>query len=154
LIDALKNKGIETAYVTLHIGAGTFQPVKTEDLDQHVMHSEYMEVSQNVCDAVLQCKKNKGRVIAVGTSVLRSLETASLSGKILPSQGETELFIRPGFQFHTVDGLVTNLHLPQSTLLVLVATFAGYHLMKQAYQEAIAQKYRFYSYGDAMLILR
>jgi S-adenosylmethionine:tRNA ribosyltransferase-isomerase len=147
LIDDLKNKGINTAFVTLHVGAGTFQPVRTENLEEHVMHAEMITVNQDVCDLIQTTKANNGRVIAVGTTVVRALETASLSGQIQPYQGDSQLFIRPGFNFHCIDALITNFHLPKSSLLMLVSALAGYERIKWAYAEAIANAYRFFSYG-------
>jgi S-adenosylmethionine:tRNA ribosyltransferase-isomerase len=152
LLQALTNKGVDQVYVTLHVGAGTFQPVRTESLTEHQMHHEYMEVSSAVCEAVERCRQRRGRVIAVGTTVVRCLETAARNGELKPYQGETNLFIYPGYQFHCVDAMVTNFHWPKSSLLMLVCAFGGYALMMRAYQEAINQRYRFFSYGDAMFI--
>jgi len=152
LLAQLTAKQIAMTYVTLHVGAGTFQPVRVDNLDQHKMHSEYMELNNDVCDAVAHCKSKEGRVIAVGTTAVRSLETAAKKGELKPYTGETDLFIRPGYQFQCVDVLVTNFHLPQSTLLMLVTALGGYDLVMRAYQEAIAEKYRFFSYGDAMFV--
>ncbi|MDQ7073928.1 MAG: tRNA preQ1(34) S-adenosylmethionine ribosyltransferase-isomerase QueA [Gammaproteobacteria bacterium] len=149
----IEQKGIELAYVTLHVGAGTFQPVRTEHLSEHVMHSEYLEVSQQVCDQVKQTRAKGGRVVAVGTTVVRSLESASQSGELIPFAGETQLFLTPGVVFHSVDALITNFHLSQSTLLMLVCAFAGYERAMAAYQHAVAEGYRFFSYGDAMFLL-
>lgn len=154
LLQALTQQGVAQAYVTLHVGAGTFQPVRAEILTEHQMHDEYMEVSAAVCEAVAQCRQRGGRVIAVGTTVVRCLETAAFQGELKPYHGQTNLFIYPGFQFHCVDAVITNFHLPQSSLLMLVCAFGGYPLMMRAYQEAIAQQYRFFSYGDAMFIRR
>jgi S-adenosylmethionine:tRNA ribosyltransferase-isomerase len=153
LIELLKNKGVQIGFVTLHVGAGTFKPVKVDDLTQHVMHAEYAEISQEVCAQVKATKAAHKRVIAVGTTAARSLETASQSGEIKPFQGETKLFIYPGYQFKCVDGLQTNFHLPESTLIMLVSAMAGREHTLQAYQAAIAEKYRFFSYGDAMLVV-
>lgn len=150
LLDKLKKHRIETGWVTLHVGAGTFAPVRVEEITEHKMHPEFLEVSQSLCDKIIQTKKNGGRIIAVGTTSARSLETASLEGEIKPYSGETDIFIYPGFQFKCVDVLITNLHLPKSTLLMLVAAFIGYDNMKNLYQIALAEKYRFFSYGDAM----
>jgi S-adenosylmethionine:tRNA ribosyltransferase-isomerase len=150
----LAEKGIETAKVTLHVGAGTFQPVRVQDLDQHQMHSERVEVSPEVCAAVAATRERGGRVIAVGTTSVRSLEAASVDGELKPFDGETRLFLRPGCGFNTVDAMLTNFHLPESTLLMLVSAFAGYDHLMAAYRHAVAQKYRFFSYGDAMLITR
>ncbi len=152
MMSQLKARGIQRVYLTLHIGAGTFQPVRTESLEQHKMHSEYMELSQEVCEAVSACRSRGGRVIAVGTTAVRSLETAARSGALKPYMGETNLFIRPGFQFNCVDALLTNFHLPKSTLLMLVTALGGYDLVMRAYQEAVKERYRFFSYGDAMFI--
>ncbi|MDQ5767424.1 tRNA preQ1(34) S-adenosylmethionine ribosyltransferase-isomerase QueA [Thiothrix subterranea] len=152
LLAALRQKGVQTAAVTLHVGAGTFQPVRVQDLSQHVMHAEYADVSQAVCDAVAACRERGGRVVAVGTTSVRSLESAARDGTLKPFQGDTRLFITPGYQFRVVDVMITNFHLPESTLLMLVSAFAGYENIKQAYQHAVRQEYRFFSYGDAMLI--
>ena len=152
LLARLQNKGVEVVYITLHVGAGTFQPVRGEDLDQHKMHSEIINVTQKACDAVNRCKNSGHRVVAVGTTVMRSLESAAMSGAIQPYQGETDIFIRPGFQFNIVDAMITNFHLPKSTLLMLVSAFAGYDFMRYAYELAKNEKYRFFSYGDAMFI--
>lgn len=151
LLETLKNKGVETASVTLHVGAGTFQPVKCEDLSQHKMHAEWIDVSVDCCEAIKQCKQRKGRVIAVGTTSLRSLEAASgKTGTIQAYQGDTRLFITPGHPIYTVDALITNFHLPKSTLLMLVSAFSSPETIRQAYKHAIQEKYRFFSYGDAM----
>ncbi|MGB5600050.1 MAG: tRNA preQ1(34) S-adenosylmethionine ribosyltransferase-isomerase QueA, partial [Thiothrix litoralis] len=152
LLDALQRKGVQTAAVTLHVGAGTFQPVRVQDLSQHVMHAEYVEVSQQVCDAVTACRARGGRVVAVGTTSVRSLESAAQGGGLKPFQGDTRLFITPGCRFLVVDALITNFHLSESTLLMLVSAFAGYENIKQAYQHAVCQQYRFFSYGDAMFM--
>jgi S-adenosylmethionine:tRNA ribosyltransferase-isomerase len=153
LLQQIKDKGIKSVAVTLHVGAGTFQPVRVENIKQHKMHGEYMTVSPEVCDAVNFTKANSGRVFAVGTTSVRALETAASSGEIKPYSGMTNIFIYPGYHFNCVDGLITNFHLPKSTLLMLVAAFAGYENVMHAYQVAIADKYRFYSYGDAMLLI-
>jgi S-adenosylmethionine:tRNA ribosyltransferase-isomerase len=152
MLDTLQAQGIQKAEVTLHVGAGTFQPVRVENLDGHVMHSEWLDVSEQVCQQVAQTKANGGRVIAVGTTSVRSLETAAQGGQLKPYQGETQLFIRPGYQYQVVDLLLTNFHLPRSTLLMLVAAFAGYDEVMYAYRHAVEQAYRFFSYGDAMLL--
>jgi len=154
LLAKLKSQGVESARVTLHVGAGTFSPVRSEQVEQHQMHSERFEVSQALVDAVAACRARGGRVIAVGTTCARALESAALSGKLRAQQGETDIFLYPGRRFHVVDRLLTNFHLPGSTLLMLVAAFAGYRNCMQAYQVAIAEQYRFFSYGDAMLISR
>ncbi len=138
--------------MTLHVGAGTFQPVRVQDLSQHIMHAEYVEVSQQVCDAVAACRARGGRVVAVGTTSVRSLESAAHSGELQPFQGDTRLFITPGYQFRVVDVMITNFHLPESTLLMLVSAFAGYKNIMKSYQYAVRRKYRFFSYGDAMLL--
>ncbi len=152
LFEELKNIGVELAFVTLHVGAGTFQPVRTENLDEHLMHSEYAEVDEEICEKIRHTRANGGRVIAVGTTCVRSLESASSSGEIAPFKGETRLFIRPGYQFKSVDAIITNFHLPKSTLLMLVSAFSGYERIFNAYRHAIAERYRFFSYGDAMFI--
>ena len=157
LLDQLKAKGIKFAYVTLHVGAGTYQPVRVDSIDQHVMHSEYIEVDKDVCRTILETKRAGNQVIAVGTTVIRSLESAAAKAKtelIEPYSGETDIFIYPGFEFRVVDKLQTNFHLPESTLLMLVSAFSGYERIMTAYKHAIKQKYRFFSYGDAMLLDR
>jgi len=154
MLDSLREKGVETAFVTLHVGAGTFQPVRVERIEDHHMHSEWLEVSQAVVDAVAACKSRGGRVVAVGTTSVRSLETAALSGELQPYCGDTDIFIFPGYQYRVVDALVTNFHLPESTLLMLVSAFAGYAQTMAAYSAAVEQQYRFFSYGDAMFITR
>ena len=156
LMAALKNKGVNMAFVTLHVGAGTFQPVRVETIDEHVMHSEYIEVPQDVVDAVAQTKANGGRVIAVGTTSMRSLESAAKihGGKLDTYFGDTDIFIFPGYQFNVVDAMVTNFHLPESTLIMLVSAFSGQDNIMGAYNKAIEQKYRFFSYGDAMFLTR
>ena len=153
LLDKLANKSAQFAFVTLHVGAGTFQPVRVDDLAEHVMHSEYAEVSSQVCNQVRETKARGGRVIAIGTTAVRCLETASPApGWIEPYYGDTELFITPGYRFKNVDAMLTNFHLPESTLLMLVSAFAGVDNTKAAYSAAIAEQYRFYSYGDATFI--
>lgn len=152
LLAALAQKGVQTAAVTLHVGAGTFQPVRVQDLSQHVMHAEYVEVSPQVCEAVAACRARGGRVVAVGTTSVRSLESAAHDGELQPFQGDTRLFITPGYQFRVVDAMITNFHLPESTLLMLVSAFAGYENIMNAYRHAVHQEYRFFSYGDAMFI--
>lgn len=154
LLQTLRESGVETAYVTLHVGAGTFQPVRVERIEEHHMHREWLEVGQDVVDAVAACRSRGGRVIAVGTTSVRSLETAARDGELKPFSGDTDIFIYPGKSFHVVDALVTNFHLPESTLLMLVSAFAGYPETMAAYAEAVAQRYRFFSYGDAMFITR
>ncbi len=154
LLTQLKQKGVEQAFVTLHVGAGTFQPVRVDKISEHAMHSEVMSVPESVCEQVRACKARGGRVVAVGTTSVRCLETAAASGEIHPYNGETEIFIYPSYQFKVVDVLITNFHLPESTLLMLVSAFAGYRETMAAYREAVEQRYRFFSYGDAMFIHR
>lgn len=154
LLEAIAAKGVERAFVTLHVGAGTFQPVRVERIEDHHMHLEWLEVDQSVVDAVAACKARGGRVIAVGTTSVRSLETAARSGELQAFSGDTNIFIYPGRPFHVVDALVTNFHLPESTLLMLVSAFAGYPETMAAYAAAVEQQYRFFSYGDAMFITR
>lgn len=153
LLERLTQDRIEQAFVTLHVGVGTFRPITAERLDEHAMHSEWCSVSAEVVEMLKRCRRQGDRVVAVGTTVARTLESASADGSLLPFAGHTDLFIRPPYQFRSVDALLTNFHLPKSTLLVLVSTFAGQELMQRAYQIAIEERYRFYSYGDAMLIL-
>ena len=154
LLAQIEAKGVETAFVTLHVGAGTFQPVRVEKLEDHHMHKEWLEVSQAVVDAVHACRQRGGRVIAVGTTSVRSLESAAREGELKPFSGDTDIFIFPGRPFHVVDALVTNFHLPESTLLMLVSAFAGYPETMAAYAAAVVNGYRFFSYGDAMFITR
>ncbi|MEX6501270.1 tRNA preQ1(34) S-adenosylmethionine ribosyltransferase-isomerase QueA [Pseudomonas zhanjiangensis] len=154
MLAAIAEMGVETSFVTLHVGAGTFQPVRVERIEDHHMHSEWLEVGQDVVDAVAACRARGGRVIAVGTTSVRSLETAARDGVLKPFTGDTAIFIYPGRPFHVVDALVTNFHLPESTLLMLVSAFAGYPETMAAYQSAVAEAYRFFSYGDAMFITR
>ncbi|MDH1265112.1 tRNA preQ1(34) S-adenosylmethionine ribosyltransferase-isomerase QueA [Pseudomonas sp. GD03944] len=154
LLAALAEKGVDTAFVTLHVGAGTFQPVRVERIEDHHMHSEWLEVGQEVVDAVAACRARGGRVVAVGTTSVRSLESAARDGVLKPFSGDTDIFIYPGRPFHVVDALVTNFHLPESTLLMLVSAFAGYPETMAAYRTAVAEGYRFFSYGDAMFITR
>jgi len=153
MLEQLKANGIESAYVTLHVGAGTFQPVRADELHEHVMHSEWLEVPQETIAAVERAHARGGRVVAVGTTVVRSLESAAREGELKPFSGETDIFIYPGYRFRVVDALVTNFHLPESTLLMLVCAFAGYDEVMAAYRHAVAQGYRFFSYGDAMFLL-
>ncbi|ODB88032.1 tRNA preQ1(34) S-adenosylmethionine ribosyltransferase-isomerase QueA [Candidatus Thiodiazotropha endoloripes] len=152
MLAELAEKGVNQATVTLHVGAGTFQPVRVDDLDQHVMHREYAEVDRAVCDLISKTKQQDGRVIAVGTTSVRSLESAAQTGVLQPFHGDTRLFIRPGFQFNVVDAMITNFHLPQSTLMMLVSAFSGYERLMGAYRHAVEQRYRFFSYGDAMFL--
>ena len=146
-IDAL---GVRRAFCTLHVGAGTFQPVRAENIKDHVMHAEWLRVDQALVDAVTETRARDGRVIAVGTTAVRSLETAAASGQLQPYTGDSRLFIYPGYEFRVVDGLITNFHLPGSTLIMLVSAFAGREAVLAAYRHAVEQKYRFFSYGDAM----
>lgn len=152
LLETLESNGVNSAYVTLHVGAGTFQPVRSESIEDHKMHFEYLEVPQQTVDKCLQTRKNGGRIIAVGTTTVRSLETASQKGQLDTYHGETDIFIYPGYQFKSVDALITNFHLPESTLLMLISAFAGKDEMMRCYAEAVAEEYRFFSYGDAMFI--
>lgn len=152
LIEMLREQGVQTAFLTLHVGAGTFQPVRVNDINQHIMHSEYCDIAPILCQQIEETKQCGKRVIAVGTTTVRSLETAARSGEMKPFRGETDIFITPGFNFKIVDAMITNFHLPQSTLLMLVAAFAGLDNTLSAYQQAIDQHYRFFSYGDAMFI--
>lgn len=154
MLDRLAAMGVHSATVTLHVGSGTFQPLRTETLDEHRMHAEYCEVAADTVAAVEATRRRGKRVIAVGTTAVRSLETAALGGELKPFAGETRLFIRPGFHFRCVDALLTNFHLPESTLLALVCAFAGFDTVMAAYRHAVAQEYRFFSYGDAMFLTR
>jgi S-adenosylmethionine:tRNA ribosyltransferase-isomerase len=153
LLERIDTMGVERAEVTLHVGAGTFQPVRVDNIEDHRMHAERLEVSREVCEAVQRTRQRGGRVIAVGTTAVRSLETAAAHGELEPFSGDSRIFIYPGCQFRVVDGLVTNFHLPESTLLMLVCTLAGMDEMLTAYRHAVDQHYRFFSYGDAMLVL-
>ncbi len=152
LLQQLRDKGVIITEVTLHVGAGTFQPVKSEDLDAHQMHFELFEISEETQTLINQAKRQQARIIAVGTTSLRALESAAVNGQIAHTHGDTNLFIRPGYHFEIVDALVTNFHLPKSSLMMLVSAFAGYDTIRRAYQHAIAARYRFFSYGDAMLL--
>ena len=154
MLQRLADQGVASAHVTLHVGAGTFQPVRVENLDEHPMHAEWLEVNAEVCAQVAATRARGGRVVAVGTTSVRSLETAAASGNLAPFQGETRLFIRPGYRFRVVDALITNFHLPESTLLMLVSAFSGYEAVMAAYRHAVAEGYRFFSYGDAMFLTR
>jgi len=149
LMDALQARGIDHAFVTLHVGAGTFQPVKTEVLAEHHMHSEWYQIPDATLQTIAACKARGGRVVAVGTTTVRTLESWARSGQTL---GDTDIFITPGFDFRVIDLLITNFHLPKSSLMMLVSAFAGYDAIRALYQHAIAQRYRFFSYGDAMLL--
>jgi S-adenosylmethionine:tRNA ribosyltransferase-isomerase len=152
VLSALKAKGIEFAYVTLHVGAGTFQPVRVDKIEDHVMHSEIAHVPEETVKAVNEARARGGRVVAVGTTSVRSLESASRAGRLQEFRGDTDIFIYPGYRFQTVDAMITNFHLPESTLIMLVSAFAGYNNIMSAYREAVEQKYRFFSYGDAMFL--
>ncbi len=154
LLQSLEAMGIESSFMILHVGAGTFQPVRVQDFKKHKMHAEYVEVTQAACDAIFRCRKQGGRIVAVGTTTVRGLETAACNGGLKPFQGDTRLFVAPGFKFQVVDVLITNFHLPASTLLMLVSAFGGHAHVMNAYRHAVNQRYRFYSYGDAMLITR
>ncbi|WP_251977395.1 tRNA preQ1(34) S-adenosylmethionine ribosyltransferase-isomerase QueA [Salinicola avicenniae] len=155
MMQAMRDKGIETAFVTLHVGAGTFQPVRVDDIREHHMHSEWLEVDDTVCEQVNLAHANGKKVVAVGTTSVRCLESASTgSGELTPYRGETDIFIYPGYRWRCVDALVTNFHLPESTLLMLVSSFAGFEPVMRAYAEAVAAEYRFFSYGDAMYLTR
>jgi S-adenosylmethionine:tRNA ribosyltransferase-isomerase len=152
MLQTLEDRGIRRGNITLHVGAGTFQPVREEQIENHCMHAEYLEVSQTVCDAVEQAHADGCRVIAVGTTSVRSLETAAAGGVLQPFCGDSRIFIYPGYEFRVVDGIITNFHLPESTLLMLVSAFAGVAAVRAAYRHAIAERYRFFSYGDAMFL--
>ena len=157
MLKKLADKGVNIAFVTLHVGAGTFQPVRVETIGEHKMHKEYIEVSQEVCDQILATKASGHRVITVGTTSMRSLESAAKQAAeqgllIAPFYGDSDIFIYPGYEFKVVDAMVTNFHLPESTLIMLISAFAGYDNVMNAYQHAIKQEYRFFSYGDAMFI--
>tara|TARA_R110001592_G_scaffold91754_3_gene268222 strand:- start:9159 stop:10199 length:1041 start_codon:yes stop_codon:yes gene_type:complete len=152
LLNRLKAKGVKTAFVTLHVGAGTFQPVRVDNIQDHVMHSEWIDVNEETVKQIKEAREKGGRVICVGTTSVRSLETASQSGELKSFQGDTSIFIYPGYKFKSVDGLITNFHLPKSTLLMLVSAFSGKQNILSAYDQAIKNNYRFFSYGDAMFL--
>ena len=152
MLQAIDDMGVTRCHVTLHVGAGTFQPVRVDDICDHMMHSELLEVSEQAVAACNRARQRGGRIIAVGTTAVRCLETASHGGELQPYQGETDIFITPGYQFKSVDALLTNFHLPESTLIMLVSAFAGHAQTMAAYRHAVEQQYRFFSYGDAMLI--
>jgi S-adenosylmethionine:tRNA ribosyltransferase-isomerase len=157
LLEALADKGVESAYVTLHVGAGTFQPVRVDDIREHQMHSEWLEVDEATCEQVRAAQDRGKRIIAVGTTSVRCLESACANnenGEIATYRGETDIFIYPGYAWRCVDNLITNFHLPESTLLMLVASFVGYDNTMAAYREAVAERYAFFSYGDAMFLTR
>jgi S-adenosylmethionine:tRNA ribosyltransferase-isomerase len=155
-MNQLETQGVQRAEVTLHVGAGTFQPVRADEITDHVMHSEYIDVDQACCNAVAECRARGGRVIAVGTTAVRSLESVALrvpeGESLVPYSGDTDIFLTPGAQFRVVDAMITNFHLPESTLLMLVSAFAGVESIRAAYAAAIANRYRFFSYGDAMFL--
>ncbi|HET7359028.1 MAG TPA: tRNA preQ1(34) S-adenosylmethionine ribosyltransferase-isomerase QueA [Rhodanobacteraceae bacterium] len=153
LLDALRARGVAFGYVTLHVGAGTFQPMRAERVEDHVMHREWLNVGAELVEQIRRTRAAGRRVIAVGTTVVRALESATRDGELRPFSGETQIFIFPGYRIASIDGLLTNFHLPQSTLLMLVSALAGRELILDAYRHAVAQRYRFFSYGDAMLIL-
>ncbi len=155
MMAALRAKGVEIAFVTLHVGAGTFQPVRVDDIREHHMHSEWLEVDEQVCASVNRAREAGKRVVAIGTTSVRCLESASQDdGRLAPYRGETDIFIYPGYRWRCVDALVTNFHLPESTLLMLVSAFAGYESVMRAYAAAVEEAYRFFSYGDAMFLTR
>lgn len=153
LLTRLRELGVHFGYVTLHVGAGTFQPVRTEDLSQHKMHREWLNVGAGLVEQIKRTRQAGGRVIAVGTTVVRALESATVNGELRPFAGETQIFIFPGYRITSIDGLITNFHLPQSTLLMLISALAGREFILDAYRHAVQERYRFFSYGDAMLIL-
>ena len=153
LLEKIRAAGVATTMVTLHVGLDTFRPIKADSLDDHTMHTEWCRITEEAVDAIRATRERGGRVIAVGTTSTRVLETAARDGQLQPFADKTDLFIRPGFEFHAIDGLMTNFHLPRTTLQVLVRTFGGDELLRRAYEEAVKDEYRFYSYGDAMLIL-
>ena len=152
LLSSLNSYGVNHAFVTLHVGAGTFLPVQVEDIKDHKMHSECFEVCQETIDKIVTTKENGGRIVAVGTTAVRTLESIALPGELSSTKGDTDIFIYPGFEFRLVDAMITNFHLPKSSLLMLVSAFIGIEKMFQIYQYAIEEKYRFFSYGDAMLL--
>ncbi len=153
MMEAVKAKNIPHAFVTLHVGAGTFQPVRVDNIEDHVMHHEYAELSEEVCEQIKACKTRGGRVFAIGTTVVRTLESSVQDGEIKPQRGMTNLFIKPPYEYKYVDAIFTNFHLPSSTLLMLVCAFGGYEKVMKAYDYAVKHNYRFFSYGDAMLLL-
>jgi S-adenosylmethionine:tRNA ribosyltransferase-isomerase len=153
LLDSLRARGVDFGYVTLHVGAGTFQPLRTERVEDHTMHREWLNVGAALIEQMRRARARGGRVIAVGTTVVRALESAQRDGEVQPFAGETQIFIFPGYKIGSVDALITNFHLPESTLLMLVSAFAGRERMLRAYRHAVDMRYRFFSYGDAMLIL-
>jgi len=152
VLERCERAGVQTAYLTLHVGAGTFQPVRVDNLDEHTMHAERVRVTAAVCEQIGKTRALGGRVIAVGTTVVRALEAAAQSGTLQSFEGDTRIFIKPGYRFRVIDALITNFHLPESTLLMLVCAFGGYERMMSAYRHAVEQRYRFFSYGDAMMM--
>ena len=152
MLEALATRGVERTFLTLHVGAGTFAPVRTQRVEDHELHAEWLEVGAETCAAVERCRERGGRIVAVGTTSVRALETAARGGKVTPVSGDSRLYIYPGFEFRVVDAMVTNFHLPESSLLMLVCAFAGREQTLAAYRHAVAQRYRFFSYGDAMLV--
>jgi S-adenosylmethionine:tRNA ribosyltransferase-isomerase len=152
LLALVESRGVQRAFITLHVGAGTFQPVRTDAVGAHVMHAEFVEVSAETCEKIAATRARGGRVVAVGTTVVRALESASGAGRLSPYLGDSSLFIVPGYRFNVVDAMLTNFHLPESTLLMLVSAFAGRDAVLGAYRHAVAQRYRFFSYGDAMFV--
>jgi S-adenosylmethionine:tRNA ribosyltransferase-isomerase len=152
LLETLREAGVGTSFITLRVGAGTFQPLRSDDIDAHLMHAEFARVSAEVCQQVARTRDRGGRVVAVGTTTVRALESAAAGGALAPFEGETRLFIKPGYGFRAVDALITNFHLPESTLLMLVCAFAGFETVMAAYRHAVAEGYRFFSYGDAMFL--
>ena len=154
-IEQLQANGVETGFITLHVGAGTFQPVRAESIEDHQMHAEYLEVDATLCEQVAQTQARGGRVVAVGTTVVRALETAASEsgGRLQPWQGDSRIFIYPGYRFLVIDALLTNFHLPESTLIMLVSALSGHQHVMSAYQQAVEERYRFFSYGDAMFLL-
>ena len=152
VLAALKERGVDFGHITLHVGAGTFQPMRAEHVKDHVMHSEWLNVGAELCQQIRATKARGGRVIAVGTTVIRALETAWRDGEVLPFAGDTQIFITPGHVIRSADALFTNFHLPESTLMMLVSAFAGFDRIMAAYRHAVEQRYRFFSYGDAMLL--
>jgi S-adenosylmethionine:tRNA ribosyltransferase-isomerase len=154
MLERLNKMGVDSAFVTLHVGAGTFQPLRVDDIREHRMHTEYVNVPPATCDKLIAAKTEGRRVVAIGTTVVRALETAARDGRVSPFEGETDIFIYPGYRFRIVDALLTNFHLPGSTLLMLVCAFGGTGNVLRAYRHAVECKYHFYSYGDAMFITR
>jgi len=152
MLQRIEDMGVRTAKVTLHVGAGTFQPIRVERIEDHKLHEEHIEVSKQVVDAVQQTRSRGGRVVAVGTTSVRALESAARSGELQATREDTDIFIYPGYQFRVVDALLTNFHLSESSLLMLVCAFGGYDRVMAAYRHAVGQEYRFFSYGDAMFI--